>query len=170
MVGIPASGKSYLAKNLASNLPLVFLSENDIQSFLVPKTSFAESGQATINQFAKATIKRLIKLGYSCIFDANLRTVKLRDESRSVVEKAGGRTIVIYLNCPKQTAYERIKRRNAEIVAGTVRGFAMDWDYLHYEINTTQEPLRLEKALTFDSSQADHQMGGIISYLKSKIV
>ena len=168
LVGIPASGKSYLAQNLASTLPIVLLSENDIQSFLVPKISFFERGQDVITQFSKEVVKTLVKVGFSCILDANLRTSKTRLEFRQEVEKLDGLAIIIYLNCPKKVAFERIRKRNSEIVTGESEGFVMDWDYFEYEINTTQPPIRTERAITFDSSKPNHQFEKIVQYLKKK--
>lgn len=169
LIGIPASGKSYLAQNLATNLSLVMLSENDIQSFLVPKISFFERGQDAITQFIKEVIKILVKDGFNCILDANLRTAKIRQELREAVEKLKGDVVVIHLNCPKKVAYNRIRKRNLEIVTGESAGFVMDWDYFQYEINTTQPPKVSENALTFDSSKPDHQLERIISYLAKKM-
>lgn len=170
LIGIPASGKSYLVKNLVTTLPLVMLSENDIQSFLVPKISFLERGQDLLTQFVKELIKNLVKAGFSCILDANLRSAKVRQEFEEMTAKLKGDTVVIYLNCPKRAAYNRIRKRNLEIVRGETEGFILDWDYFQYEINTTQPPRKAENALTFDSSKSDHQLERIISYLKSRLV
>ena len=169
LVGIPASGKSYLAQNLASTIPIVLLSENDIQSFLVPKVSFFERGQDVITQFSKEVIKSLTSWGYSCILDANLRFVETRLDFGAEIEKLGGQVIVIHLNCPKKVAYGRIRKRNLEIVTGESEGFVMDWDYFQYEINTTQTPISAERALTYDSSKRDHQFERIVAYLKKKM-
>lgn len=169
LVGIPASGKSYLAKNLVANLPLVLVSENDIQSFLVPKISFFERGQEVIGEFAKEVIKKLVKAAFSCIFDANLRSFGTREEFRQIIGKSGGQTVTVYFNCPKKAAYERIKKRNTKIIQGAYSGFPMDWDYFQYEINTTQPPQKTENAVKFDSSQSDHQLARLISYLKQKL-
>lgn len=169
LVGVPASGKSYLAQNLARNLPLVWLSENSIQSFLVPKISFTNRGREEIITFTKEVVRQLITQKYSCIVDINLKKLRERDGFRNTIEDAGGQTIVIYLNCSADFAFERIRKRNQQIIRGEVAGFILDWDYFQYEVNTIEPPVRRERALTFDSSKGNEQLGGIITYLKGKI-
>jgi len=169
VVGIPASGKSYFCQNIASSLPFVLVSENTIQSFLVPRITFFERGTDQLLDFARETLKQLTKMGYNSILDMNLKTYAQREMFRLTIQAAGGETVTIHLTCPKEICFEKIKKRNLEIQRGDVKGFIMDWDYFLFEVNSTEVPIQSENAIPYNSSTDGLQMKKIAGYLQKKL-
>jgi predicted kinase len=169
LIGVPAAGKSYFCQNIVSSLPFTLVSENSIQSFLVPKITFFERGTGQILDFARETIKQLTKMGFNSILDMNLKTFVQRDMFRLTVQEVGGEVVMVHLTCPNEVCFDKIKKRNLEIQRGDVKGFIMDWDYFLFEVNSTGEPIQSENAISYDSSTNGQQMKKIAKYLEDKL-
>lgn len=167
MTGIPSSGKSYLATKLAENIPVCILSEAAMRHFLARGASFFDRKTEKIHELGVPTILRLLQMGVNTIYDSNIATRRLRELIKSRVEKADGRFILIYLNCPKEVAYERVKKHNVEIMQGDKEGFIMDIDFFNYEVAKTQVPSVSESPLTYDSSQNSNQLQNLIQKIKN---
>jgi predicted kinase len=169
LVGIPASGKSYFCQNIVSSLPFVLVSENSIQSFLVPRITFFKRGTGQILDFAKETVKQLTQMGFNSVLDMNLKTFAQREMFRLIVQEASGEVVTIHLTRPKEVCFDKIKKRNLEIQRGDIRGLIMDWDYFLFEVNGTEEPIQSENAIAYDSSTNGNQIAKIAKYLEDKL-
>jgi len=169
LVGIPASGKSYFCQNIVSSLPFVLVSENSIQSFLVPQITFFERGTGQILDFVRETVKQLTRMGLNSILDMNLKTYAQREMFRLTVKEAGGEVVTVHLTCPETVCFDKIKQRNSEIQSGDVKGFIMDWDYFLFEANSIEESIQSENAITYDSSTNGPQMKKITKYLEDHL-
>jgi len=143
-VGFPASGKSYIAYQIEKNLPFVVISENDLAYFLSAYPDLFEKGWEAIFDLAKSSMANLISLGVNCVFDANIKKFAERKSFRESIAGSGGDPLLIHVNTPQGVSFNRIQKRNKEILDGSLQGSIMNWDYFYYEINTTEFP-RLEE-------------------------
>ena len=150
LVGIPCSGKTYLTEKLAEKIPLSVLAEEDMMAFLAPRATIFRRGSLEIFQLASKTIEHLIKKGKACIYDANVKTREARQLLKTVAEGAGGSYLLIYLNCPKETCYERLRKHNLEVTRGETKGFILDKDFFEYEVASTRVPAADEHHLTYN--------------------
>jgi|SRR3989344_5089089 len=166
MTGIPASGKTYLAQRLSEQLPFCILSEAAMRRFLARSASFFDRKTEKIHELAIPTIQRLLQMGVNTIYDSNIATKKLREIIKANVGGAGGIFLLIYLNCPKEFAYQKIKKHNVEIMRGDKEGFIMDIDYFNYEVAKTEAPGVSESPLIYDSSQNSGNLQNLIRKIK----
>jgi len=169
MTGIPASGKTYLAQRLSEQLPFCVVSETAMRHFLARSASFFDRKTEKIHELGIPTIERLLQMGVNTIYDSNIATRALRETVKTRVAAVGGVFVLIYLNCSKEVAYQKIKKHNIEIMRGDKEGFIMDIDYFNYEIAKTQAPLIRESPLTYDSSQNSNQLQNLIRKIKEKM-
>lgn len=145
-VGFPASGKSYIAYQIEKNLPFVVISENDLASFLSAYPDLFKKGWEAIFDLAKTSMSSLISSGVNCIFDANIKKFAERKSFRESIVNSGGDHLLIHVNTPQAVSFNRIQKRNKEILDGSLPGSIMNWDYFYYEINTTDFPRQEENA------------------------
>ena len=147
LVGVPASGKSRLVESLINTLPLAVLSEEEMLKFLAPRISFFERAQEEILALATKTIEKLILGRISCVFDYSVKKRRDRSLLRGVVEKAGGKFILIYIDIPKEEAYKQLSKINYEVSRGEKKGVIMNKDLFEYEVTGTTPPSAGEGAL-----------------------
>ena len=149
LVGIPASGKSTLASKLAEKFPLTVLNEEYITSFLIPKTSVFTRNSPEVFQLATKTIEHLLVAGKACIYDSNVKTREQRALIKKIAEEAGGSYVLIYLNCPRETCYERLQKHNLDVTRGEAKGYILDKDLFEYEVASTSPPAPDENHITY---------------------
>ena len=149
LVGIPASGKSFLVQNLSHALPLAILSEEEMLKFLAPKITFFNKAQEQIIVLAMKSIEKLIQRGISCIFDYNLKKRHDRLILKESVEKAGGKFILIYVDIAKEEAYRQVSKANYEVTRGEKKGVILNKDLFEYEVADTMFPILEEHALVY---------------------
>lgn len=154
MVGIPASGKSTLAKKLAEEFPLSVFSEEYMTSFLSPRATLLKRNSVEVFQLAVKTIEILIRKGKASIYDANTKTRQQRDLIKAVVEKIGGTYLLIYLDCPKEVCYQRLQKHNLEVTRGESKGFILDRDLFEYEVSRTRAPASDEINVVYSCTNA----------------
>lgn len=149
LVGVPASGKTYLVKNLIQTFPLAVLSEEDMLKFLAPRISFFKRAQGELIVLAMKTIERLIQRGISCIFDSNIKKRHDRLVMRQIVEAAGGKLIIVHIDIDKEEAYEQVSKSNYQVTRGEKKGVILNKDLFEYEVASTMVPIAEERALVY---------------------
>ena len=155
LVGIPASGKSYLVKDLTKVLPLVVLSEENMLKFLAPKITFFNRAQEQVIILAMKSIEKLIQRGVSCIFDYNLKKTRDRQTIKQLVEAVGGRVIIIHVSISKEEAYAQIRKANYQVSRGEKKGVILNKDLFEYEVADTTVPLIEERAFVYKPKESD---------------
>lgn len=154
LIGIPASGKSYLAAQVAANLPFVYISENSIGSYFISHNS-GKVEKDTLLVLASTVMKNLVSSSFNCIFDASLKTFYEREEFRKVIEGEGGQVLTVYIDIHPNICFERIETRNKKILDRELKGTIMNRQYFFYEVNTTEKPRSQENAINLPISKKD---------------
>lgn len=149
LVGMPASGKSFLVQNLAQNLPLAVLSEEEMLKFLAPRISFFKRAQGELTVLALKTIEKLIQRGISCVFDSSVKKRADRQVVKQTVEASGGKFILIHIDVTKEEAYDQISKSNYEVTRGEKKGVILNRDLFEYEVASTTFPLAGEQAIIY---------------------
>ena len=155
LIGIPASGKSFLVKDLTRTFPLVVLSEEEMLKFLAPNITFFQRAQEQVTILAMKSIEKLIQRGVSCIFDYNLKKIHDRQVIKQMVEAAGGRMVLIHINISKKEAYGQISKANYQVSRGDKKGVILNKDLFEYEVADTMIPLIEEHAIVYEPKEPD---------------
>ena len=155
LVGIPASGKSYLVKDLTQGVQLAVLSEEGMLKFLAPKMTVFNRPQEQVIILAMKSIEKLIQRGVSCIFDYNLKKTHDRQTIRQMVEAVGGRIIIIHIIISKEEAYAQISKANYQVSRGEKKGVILNKDLFEYEVADTIVPLIEEHAMEYNTRESD---------------
>lgn len=128
ITGIPASGKSTVARALTSslqknhNLAIVHLESDRLRSALTPNPSYSASEREWFYRVIAFLAGLLSESGVNVLIDATGNRRKFRDE----VRKAIPRFLEVYLRCPLSVCMARdpkgIYRRGKTGTATTVPG------------------------------------------------
>lgn len=172
LVGIPASGKSYLTAQVTTNFPFINISENSVESYLISQ-NIEQRERNMLLVLAKNVMRELISDSFCCIFDASLKTFYEREEFRKTIEAGGGEVLTVYFNIHPNVCFARIEERNKKIMDGELKGTIMNRQYFLYEVNTTEKPKAQEKASNLQISNKDSLkifLGHLAILLKKRAV
>ncbi|MEX0622095.1 MAG: AAA family ATPase [Candidatus Woykebacteria bacterium] len=136
-VGFPASGKTTLTNKLRDRFPLAVFSEEVLTSFLSPRATLFHRDSVEVFKLASKIVEHLLKRGKSCIYDANIKTKEQRTLIKRIVQDNDGEFLLVYVNCSKETCYERLQKHNLRVGRGESKGFILDKDYFEYEVSST---------------------------------
>ena len=125
MMGIPASGKSTLAKSLGKKV----LSSDELR-LLHPEIPPASTKIWTM---MKRMLKRSIENNVDVVIDATNVSVKDRDRWLSVIEKEKEKGFKIFtslyiMTTPKEVCLERNKHREARVPDVAIHSIAKRWE------------------------------------------
>lgn len=168
-VGGPASGKTFLARELQKHLPFCRITSDVIRAFLVPSPTFYAQETKLVFELVDAVVEDLVTENVNVLYDANLKRRSEREKVKSLVEKRGGWVFVIYTICKEEIAFKRIQERNKKIQAGEARGFIIDREYYRFVLNTLEPPSSTEVSFTFDSTYGSGQIKRLLLKLKKNL-
>lgn len=113
MCGLPGSGKTTLARKLASEIPAIRLCTDDWQASLKIKHS-DEAFHDLLEDQLWSHGKELLRLGQTVIFEKGLWRKSERDEKRREVKELGVDIELHYFDVPVDELASRLEARNAE--------------------------------------------------------
>ncbi|MEO0082662.1 MAG: AAA family ATPase [candidate division WOR-3 bacterium] len=123
MVGLPGTGKTYIARRLASRTLAFHLLSDSIRKQLVgiPVGTHVRPGadrgiyRQDISRRTYAELLRrarvLLAAGHSVILDATFLREDSRQEVRDLARRAGVKVLFVFADCPEKTVVSRMRRR-----------------------------------------------------------
>lgn len=111
LVGLPGSGKSYFAEELASRIPLIVLSSDFTRKLLIKKPVYTQREHDRVFSVLYYLAREYLSQGYSVVFDATNLNKKYRRPLGAIAQETGAVAVNVFLNTPRNTARKRLKNR-----------------------------------------------------------
>ena len=117
LCGLPYSGKSYLSKEIIKNIPIEYISIDDIfhargydwnTNTLPDAKSWSEIFETSYEKTREA-----LNNSKNVLYDSTNHTKTSRDTLRKVAESVGADTHVIFIDVPLDTIYKRWEENKA---------------------------------------------------------
>jgi len=108
LTGIPASGKSTIAKVLAERLAkrgvkVQVLESDEVRRVLMPRQGYTEEERDSFYRALTYVGELLVKNGVNVVLDATANKRKYREEARKRIAKF----VEVYVKCPLEVAMRR---------------------------------------------------------------
>lgn len=113
LVGIPGSGKTYLARQLSRQLDITRVSGEQIRSTLLNHTKSRKTEEQLVRKTALFLIEELLKHGLSVICDIPLNKNDRRSELRKLAKTRRVKVVTIYQQLDRQAAWLRCQSRHS---------------------------------------------------------
>lgn len=124
MCGLPASGKSTLAEDLAQALDCVVVSTDKMRAVLYGDESIQGNGKDVFNlAYEQAELWGL--RGDSVIFDATQVTKKARKQTLDRLSKFFDKCVCVFMNTPTSVCMERNEARVRIVPRSVMRRMAL---------------------------------------------
>ena len=147
--GLPGTGKSHFARELAKRVPFLIVGSDRLRKVLVPQPCYTRDEHIRIFAACHRLVEKLLAEGYRVIFDAANLSERVRQPLYDIAER-----LAVPLALVKFTAsLEVIRCRLDERAAGLRSDSYSDADWLVYcQLLPGEEPIE-RPHFTVDSSQ-----------------
>jgi predicted kinase len=150
VTGLPATGKSTIAKNLARKLRGTLLRTDRIRRRLLEKPSYTQEEKELIYRVMFLISEYLLRSGVTVVLDGTFYLRSLRRQVYSLAGKAKSRLVIIECVCPEYVVRRRLERR-------AMRRSLSDADYEVYKkLKAEYEPIR-RRHIVVDTSKRLNQ-------------
>jgi len=113
--GLPATGKSTVARRLARSLGAELLRTDVVRKELIGRPRYTEEEKELVYRALFLIAERLLKNDVNVILDGTFYKRSLRDEARRIAEKQGKRFFLIETTCPEEVVAKRLARRSRSV-------------------------------------------------------
>ncbi len=146
IAGLPATGKSTLAKKLAEKINAVVLNTDVIRKEMLPKPKYTEEEKRLIYNVLFLLTKYLLMNNINVILDGTFYKRSIRRKAYEIAEKLGKKIIIIECVCNEEVVKERLIKRSKE------RSIS-DADYEVYKKIKSQFEKILSKHIVVDTTK-----------------
>ncbi len=109
--GLPGTGKSFLAHQIAERLPAAIVESDRVRKILFPHPSYSGEESAWVHRVAHAAIERLLKAGYRVIYDATNLVEWHRERIYWIAHRTGARLVIVQTVAPEEVIRARLENR-----------------------------------------------------------
>jgi predicted kinase len=111
MVGLPATGKSRLARRLGVDLGAQVVESDRVRKQLFAEPRYTSSEHAAVFGWCHTVLRSALAVGRSVIFDATNLEERKRHRVYDIVEQCDARLGIIWATCPPGVVQQRMLRR-----------------------------------------------------------
>ena len=147
--GLPGSGKTTFARNLAARVPLAILESDALRKALFTQPSYSANDSRRLFGAIHQLAYELLLDGISVLIDATNLRESNRTELYGLAERADARLFLVCVEAPREVIRERLERR--ALHPDPQEASAADWR-VYRRMAPTAEPI-LRPHLTVDTSE-----------------
>jgi predicted kinase len=112
LYGIPGSGKSMLAHNLANELGMVVVSADRLRYELFDEPRHDKTEIQIISQLMNYMTEEFLRAGISVVYDMSVSRMSERKELRELAKKCHAKDMFVWIQVDIDTAWARGKKRD----------------------------------------------------------
>ena len=148
LVGLPATGKTFLSHNLKERFPLVLLHSDKIRIICFPKPKYTKSENKYVFDICHRLIKDLLKRRMPVLFDATNLLEKHRQVLYDISRSINAKLMVLNITADKEMSKRRISER---LLSNSANDFSKaTWD-VYKRMARFNDPISV-KHWTIDNS------------------
>jgi predicted kinase len=138
LCGLPATGKSYLARRLAEHVPFVIVETDFVRKTLFPSPTYSAQESNLVHLVCHALMEKLLKRGARVIFDATNLLEFHREKIYRLTRSTTARLVVVQTVAPETVVKERLEKRSVARDPGDISD--ANWA-IYKRMASTQQPV-----------------------------
>jgi predicted kinase len=168
LLGLPGSGKTYLAKHLQA-YGVVHLSADRLRSALFFAPKYTNDEHRIVFTSMREAAKAVMKAGQSVSFDANNNKKKYRAELRELAKKHNTTPVILWIKTSKELLQARVTEENRELPLGKYLPHRLPLENLRLMQAELEEPDKDEPFMEVSGELPfERQVQKIKEYLQSR--
>ena len=119
LCGLPGTGKSHFARELARCAPFVWLNSDRTRKLLVDRPSYSRREHRRVFSAMHVLTRGYLRDGYSVVFDATNLNEKVRQPLYASADEVGVKPLIIRFTAPSELVRRRLTDRAAGVGEAT---------------------------------------------------
>lgn len=157
LIGLPGTGKSYLAAELRRRTGFLVLESDTLRKVLFPRPRYSALESRRLFAAIHAAIDHLLAQRVSCILDATNLLEQYRRPLCEIAEERGAKLILIEVTAPRPEVHKRLSGRSRY-------GGTSDADIIVYErMRPQMEPVQREHFIIDTSEDISDRLDEIVA-------
>ncbi len=148
LCGLPATGKSYLARRLVEQMPFVIVETDFVRKTLFPSPTYSAEESNLVHRVCHALMEKLLRRGARVIFDATNLLEFHREKVYRLARSAAARLVIVQTVAPETVVRERLEKRKVARDPDDISD--ANWA-IYKRMVSTQQPIS-HSHLTVDTS------------------
>jgi len=137
--GLPGSGKSYLARRLAEEMPFLIIESDRVRKVLYPSPQYTAEESTLTHRVCHALIEKKLRAGLRVIHDATNLIEFHRELVRRIAERAKARVIIVRVVASEEAIRQRMEKRQESRTPHDLSD--ADWS-VYQRMVPREEPIR----------------------------
>lgn len=156
LCGLPATGKSYLARRLVERMPFVIVETDFVRKTLFPSPTYSAQESSLVHEVCHALMEKLLKRGARVIFDATNLLEFHRERVYRLARFTAARLVIVQTVAPETVVKERLEKRSVTRDLDDI--YDANWA-IYKRMASTQQPIG-HTHLTIDT---DGDLGEVVN-------
>ena len=157
--GLPGTGKSFLAREIAARLPAVIVEGDWIRKLLFGRPTYAGSESVWTHRIAHAAIQLLLASGWRVIYDATNLSEWHRAQVYRIADRTHARLVIVQTVAPERLVRERLSRRQED--RHPLDLSEATWD-IYERLKRRVDPVRRPHIVVNTGREIDHALVRIL--------
>ena len=111
LCGLPATGKSYLARRLVERMPFVIVETDFVRKTLFPTPTYSAQESGLVHRVCHALMEKLLRRGARVVFDATNLVELHREKVYRLARSAAAKLVIVQTVAPEAVVRERLEKR-----------------------------------------------------------
>ena len=111
LCGLPATGKSYLARRLVERIPFVIVETDFVRKTLFPTPTYSAQESGLVHCVCHALMEKLLRRGARVVFDATNLAEFHREKIYRLARSAAAKLAIVQTDAPEAVVRERLEKR-----------------------------------------------------------
>lgn len=112
LYGFPGAGKTYFARQFCEQVQAAHLQGDRIRNELFEKPRFDKQENEVVTHLMDYMTEEFLSAGVSVVYDVNATKSRQRQHYRDIAAKHGAKTIVVWFQMDRDTAFARNAKRD----------------------------------------------------------
>ena len=136
--GLPGSGKTYFARQLAKKISITTLESDFIRTTLIPQPIYTGAENARVFRTSHALAEELLANGMSVIFDATNLARRNRKRLYKIAASTKAKLIILEMSAPENMIAQRLDQRAKGL---SFHGYSDADISVYRRLSATSEPI-----------------------------
>ena len=167
LYGIPGSGKSYVARNLASSVQMAHVSADRIRNELFQQPRYDAQENAVVLHLMNYMSEEFLSAGVSVVYDVSAMRAGQRRALRELARKNHAEYMLVWLQIDAESAFARTQQRDRRTADDR---YAQPLDRLSFDktVELMQNPQDEEYIVVSGKHSFGSQKNAVVNYLYKK--